>query len=124
MALPSKAVSSLSLGQRLWNSLSAWTIKASGYQKLGNLINLANSHETESIKNITTGLLREDLYNEDDADVREAIRRLPEKEQQLRLFRLKRAIDLSMKHSLLPKEQWTSTEQVFSIGALRYSWFI
>ena len=35
MALPSKAVSSLSLGQRLWNALSAWTIKASGYQKLG-----------------------------------------------------------------------------------------
>lgn len=61
----------------------------------------------------TTGLLREDLYNEADADVGEAIRRLPEKEQQLRLFRLKRAIDLSLKHSLLPKEQWTTTEQVF-----------
>jgi hypothetical protein len=42
----------------------------------------------------------------------EAVRRLPEKEQQLRLFRLKRALDLSVKHSLLPKEQWTTTEQV------------
>ena len=61
----------------------------------------------------TLGLLREDLYNEADADVGEAIRRLPEKEQQLRLFRLKRAIDLSLKHSLLPKEQWTTAEQVF-----------
>ena len=58
------------------------------------------------------GLLREDLYNESDADVCEAVRRLPEKEQQLRLFRLKRAIDLSLKHSLLPKEQWTTAEQV------------
>ena len=61
----------------------------------------------------STGLLREDLYNEDDADVREAIRRLPEKEQQLRLFRLKRATDLSMKHSLLPREQWTTPQQVY-----------
>ena len=60
----------------------------------------------------TLGLLREDLYNEGDVDVCEAIRRLPEKEQQLRLFRLKRALDLSLKHSLLPKEQWTTTEQV------------
>ena len=64
----------------------------------------------------TLGLLREDLYNEADADVGEAIRRLPEKEQQLRLFRLKRAIDLSLKHSLLPKEQWTTGEQVFYMG--------
>ena len=60
----------------------------------------------------TSGLLREDLYNEAEADVSEAVRRLPEKEQQLRLFRLKRALDLSLKHSLLPKEQWTTAEQV------------
>ena len=60
------------------------------------------------------GLRREDLYMEEDVDVREAIRRLPEKEQQLRLFRLKRALDLSLKHSLLPKEQWTTPEQVQS----------
>lgn len=74
-------------------------------------------HETvrvsDKIHVCITGLLREDLYNEADADVGEAIRRLPEKEQQLRLFRLKRALDLSVKHSLLPKEQWTTAEQVF-----------
>lgn len=34
MALSPKP-STLSLGQKLWNALSAWTIKASGYQKLG-----------------------------------------------------------------------------------------
>lgn len=61
------------------------------------------------------GLRREDLYNEEDPDVHEAIRRLPEKEQQLRLFRMKRALDLSMKHSILPKEQWTTPEQVISM---------
>lgn len=80
--------STFSLGQKLWNALSAWTIRASGYQKLG--------------------LRREDLYVEEDPGVSEAIRRLPEQEQHLRLYRIKRAIDLSMKHAQLPKEQWTT----------------
>ena len=61
---------------------------------------------------ICSGLLRDDLYNEDDADVLEALRRLPDKEKYLRLFRIKRALDLSLKHSILPKEQWTTAEQV------------
>jgi len=43
--------------------------------------------------------------------VAEAIRRLPEKEQNLRIFRLKRALDLSLKHSQLPREQWTKPEE-------------
>ena len=34
MALASKG-SSFSLGQRLWSTLSAWTIRNAGYQKLG-----------------------------------------------------------------------------------------
>ena len=57
------------------------------------------------------GLRREDLYTED-AAVTEAIRRLPEHEKQLRLYRLKRAMDLSLKHALLPKEQWTTETEV------------
>ena len=58
------------------------------------------------------GLLREDLYREENPEVAEAIRRLPEKEQNLRIFRLKRALDLSLKHSQLPREQWTKPEEV------------
>lgn len=59
-----------------------------------------------------TGLLREDLYMEENPVITEAVRRLPEREKYLRLYRLKRAMDLSMKHALLPKEQWTTPEQV------------
>ena len=49
---------------------------------------------------------------EERPDVAEAIRRLPEKEQNLRIFRIKRALDLSLKHSQLPREQWTKPEEV------------
>ena len=49
---------------------------------------------------------------EEDPDVSEAIRRLPEEEQYQRLFRLKRALDLSMKKTILPQEQWTKPEEV------------
>lgn len=90
-SLSSKAATSLSLGQKIWNSLSAWTIRNSGYQKLG--------------------LRREDLYDDDYDDVKEAIRRLPETELNLRTYRIKRALDLTLKHSILPREQWTKAEE-------------
>ena len=49
---------------------------------------------------------------EDDPIVAEALRRLPQEEQDLRQFRLKRAIDLSTKKAILPKDQWTSDQEV------------
>lgn len=59
------------------------------------------------------GLRKDDLLNEEDLpELREAVRRLPEDEQNLRMFRIKRALDLSMKHQLLPKEEWTKPEEV------------
>lgn len=57
------------------------------------------------------GLLRDDTINED-TDVKEAIRRLPEPVYNDRMFRIKRALDLSMKHQILPKDQWTKYEEV------------
>ncbi|XP_031651035.1 cytochrome b-c1 complex subunit 7-like isoform X2 [Oncorhynchus kisutch] len=56
------------------------------------------------------GLLRDDTIHED-GDVKEALRRLPEKVYNDRMFRLKRALDLSMKQAVLPKEQWTQYEE-------------
>lgn len=51
------------------------------------------------------GLRIEDLYDpENDLDVEEAIGRLPQDVVDARNQRLKRAIDLSVKHSALPKE--------------------
>ena len=62
-----------------------WAYNASGFNKLG--------------------LLHDDcLYEED--DVKEAIRRLPERVQDERTFRLQRAMQLSMTHQILPKEEW------------------
>lgn len=56
---------------------------------------------------------REDLYNEEgDMAVQEAIRRLPEDEKNLRTYRIVRAIDLTLKHAILPKDQWTKPEEV------------
>ena len=49
---------------------------------------------------------------EEDPLVAEAIRRLPAEEQDLRLFRLKRAMDCSLKKTILPKEEWTKPEEV------------
>ena len=49
---------------------------------------------------------------EEDPSVTEAIRRLPPEEQDQRLFRIKRAMDLSLKKAVLPREQWTSVEEV------------
>lgn len=59
-----------------------------------------------------TGLRREDLYDEGLSEVKEAVRRLPENEKNLRLYRLKRAVDLDLKKNILPKEQWTKPEEV------------
>ncbi|XP_024150746.1 cytochrome b-c1 complex subunit 7 [Oryzias melastigma] len=56
------------------------------------------------------GLMRDDTINED-ADVKEALRRLPEQVYNDRMFRIKRALDLSMKQQVLPKEQWTKYEE-------------
>jgi ubiquinol-cytochrome c reductase subunit 7 len=51
------------------------------------------------------GLRIEDLYDpENDLDVEEALGRLPQEVVDARNQRLKRAMDLSVKHSELPKE--------------------
>jgi ubiquinol-cytochrome c reductase subunit 7 len=51
------------------------------------------------------GLRLEDLYDpENDLDVEEALGRLPDEVIDARNQRLKRAMDLSVKHSALPKE--------------------
>ncbi|KAM9386330.1 cytochrome b-c1 complex subunit 7 [Pholidichthys leucotaenia] len=56
------------------------------------------------------GLMYEDTIMENE-DVKEAIRRLPDYVYNDRMFRLKRALDLTMKHRILPKDQWTRYEE-------------
>lgn len=55
--------------------------------------------------------MRDDTFYEDD-DVKEALKRLPEDLYNARMFRIKRALDLSLKHQILPKDQWVKYEEV------------
>ncbi|KAM3928029.1 cytochrome b-c1 complex subunit 7 [Leptodactylus fuscus] len=75
---------------RLMDSLCKWYYGLAGFNKLG--------------------LMRDDTLYES-PDVQEAIRRLPPKLYDERMFRVKRALDLDMKKSILPKDQWTKYEE-------------
>ncbi|KAM9308438.1 LOW QUALITY PROTEIN: cytochrome b-c1 complex subunit 7 [Gastrophryne carolinensis] len=75
---------------RLMNGLYKWYYNVAGFNKLG--------------------LMRDDTMYEDD-DVIEAVRRLPPKLYDERMFRIKRALDLDMKKTILPKQQWTKYEE-------------
>ncbi|KAJ7337981.1 hypothetical protein JRQ81_010507 [Phrynocephalus forsythii] len=80
----------VSTSARLMEVVRKWYYNAAGFNKIG--------------------LMRDDLLIEDD-DVKEAIRRLPEDVYNERIFRMKRAMDLTMKHQILPKEQWVKYEE-------------
>lgn len=56
------------------------------------------------------GLWRDDLLDEDD-NVKEALRRLPQRLIDDRNYRILRAVQLSIKKDILPKEQWTKLEE-------------
>lgn len=57
------------------------------------------------------GLHRDDLLDEYDPDVIEALRRCPQKTVDERNYRALRATQLSIQHSILPKDQWTKFEE-------------
>ena len=71
--------------------LRRWAYSASGFNKLG--------------------LWHDDCLYEDE-EVKEAVRRLPERLQDDRTFRITRAMQLSLSHQLLPKDQWTTYDEV------------
>ncbi|XP_050771608.1 cytochrome b-c1 complex subunit 7 [Gymnogyps californianus] len=77
-------------GGRLLDRIRKWYYNAAGFNKLG--------------------LMRDDTLYEDD-DVKEALKRLPEHLYNERIFRIKRALDLSLKHQILPKDQWVKYEE-------------
>merc|ERR1711915_413154 len=61
------------------------------------------------------GLYHDDILYEND-DVKEALRRLPQRAKDDRHYRMHRAIHLSMTKTLLPKDEWISFEQDHSDG--------
>lgn len=59
----------------------------------------------------SAGMMRDDIREETE-DVKEAIRRLPKHLYDARNFRIVRALNLSTKKTVLPKEEWTKLENV------------
>ena len=80
----------VSASSRWLEGIRKWYYNAAGFNKLG--------------------LMRDDTIHEND-NVKEAIRRLPETLYNDRVFHIKRALDLSMRQQILPKEQWTKYEE-------------
>jgi ubiquinol-cytochrome c reductase subunit 7 len=58
------------------------------------------------------GLRTEDLISEESEVMQTAIRRLPAKDTYERVFRFATAVQLSLSHHLLPKDQWLKPEDV------------
>eukprot|EP00745_Piridium_sociabile_P017475 TRINITY_DN26289_c0_g1_i11.p1 TRINITY_DN26289_c0_g1~~TRINITY_DN26289_c0_g1_i11.p1 ORF type:complete len:119 (-),score=38.31 TRINITY_DN26289_c0_g1_i11:783-1139(-) len=56
------------------------------------------------------GLMRDDCL-EETSDVKEALRRLPATQIDARQFRISRAMYLSNRKEILPKEEWTQMDE-------------
>ncbi|KAI5379791.1 hypothetical protein J4E82_001334 [Alternaria postmessia] len=76
--------------QKWMKPLANWYCNAAGYRQLG--------------------LRADDLLPEENDVVQTALKRLRPQEAYDRVFRLRRAFQLSMSHQLLPKEEWTKAE--------------
>ena len=62
-------------------------------------------HVALTLSPLVAGLRYDDLYDQNfDMDVAEALKRLPQEVIDARNQRLKRAMDISMKHTSLPKD--------------------
>jgi len=58
------------------------------------------------------GLWRDDILYEDNPDIAEALKRLPQEIRDQRNFRVIRAMQLEACKRILPKEEWTKYEEV------------
>ncbi|KAK3186877.1 Cytochrome b-c1 complex subunit 7 [Lecanicillium sp. MT-2017a] len=70
---------------------ASWYADAAGYRKLG--------------------LRYDDLLEEENESVQIALKRLSAKESYERIYRIRRSVQCSVQHKLLPKEQWTKPEE-------------
>ncbi|KIN06688.1 hypothetical protein OIDMADRAFT_17432 [Oidiodendron maius Zn] len=77
--------------KRALTPVAAWWGNAAGYRQLG--------------------LRNDDLIPEESEIVQQALKRLPEKESYDRIFRIRRALQLSLQHQLLPKAEQTKPEE-------------
>lgn len=82
--------------QRPWlfRVMRAWSdhwVRLSGYRKIG--------------------LRQDDLINEENELVLQALQRLPEREKCDRVFRIRRAVQLDIQKKILPESEWTKPHE-------------
>jgi ubiquinol-cytochrome c reductase subunit 7 len=53
----------------------------------------------------------DDLISEENEDVQLALKRLPPKQSYDRVFRIRRATQLSLQQKILPRDQWTKPDE-------------
>ena len=53
----------------------------------------------------------DDLISEENEDVQQALKRLPPRQSYDRVFRIRRATQLSLQQKVLPRDQWTKPEE-------------
>nr|POE52064.1 cytochrome b-c1 complex subunit 7 [Quercus suber] len=75
--------------KKWFEPLAGWYFDNAGYRKLG--------------------LRSDDLIPEESEAVQLALKRLPPKEAYDRVYRMRRAFQLSLSHQLLPQEEWTKS---------------
>ncbi|KAF4470157.1 hypothetical protein FALBO_2956 [Fusarium albosuccineum] len=74
---------------RFFKPAASWYMNASGYRQMG--------------------LRYDDLLEEENDVAQKALKRLSNRESYERIYRIRRAVQCSYQHKLLPKEQWTTT---------------
>lgn len=60
----------------------------------------------------------DDLIVEENEDVIKALKRLSPQDSYDRVYRIRRAMQCSLSHKLLPKEEWTKLDEVRSLSHL------
>ena len=74
-------------------------------------IYVCDSHHIISMRLLVVGLMRDDCLRQT-PDFTMAMQRLSSEVADARQFRVSRAIALSMRKEILPKEEWTKLEEV------------
>ncbi|KAH6627151.1 cytochrome b-c1 complex subunit 7 [Chaetomium sp. MPI-SDFR-AT-0129] len=77
--------------KQLLTPLASWYANAAGYRQMG--------------------LKADDLLSEENEDVLKAISRLDAKENYDRIYRIRRATQLSLQQKILPRNEWTKPEE-------------
>ncbi|KAH8911688.1 14 kDa subunit of cytochrome bd ubiquinol oxidase [Coniochaeta sp. PMI_546] len=76
---------------KLFKPAAAWYANAASYRQLG--------------------LYADDLISEENENVQQALKRLPPRQSYDRIFRIRRATQLSLQQKILPRADWTKAEE-------------